>query len=482
MNAAVEIVFSEPMDLVGVATAPEQRQLISELARTRTKFAALAHELRAMEGELEALAPQRKQHQLAMDACASLEKLAESGAADLFWGDSASAEQGAERIQRARSRLARFEERVNRVEGRQAALMEQIQQQSDLIEAIEHALFEAQDEEERLKHEWAIEREISELPRKLIMLWTHDGEDDRRFRKSLATALLFCVLFTAIISQIDLPAQVNADGAQVPEHVVRLLMEEQPTPPPPPPREEIKPKVREQVAEQIPETKPVPQRVARVEEKVPEETTPQEPPAQEQGILAFRAKLAAANDDQVVGRLGSQARIDNADYNSAGRAERSMLTTSAPGSSGGINLASLSRGVGGGNGNGGGMAGVQVTRASSAIAATGVPGGDRPLSGDSATAGRTDEEIQIVFDRYKAALYRLYNKELRKDPTLRGQVILRLTIEPDGSVSSCELKATDMNAPELTAQVVERVKAFDFGAKAVPAITIFYPIDFLPAA
>ena len=54
-----------------------------------------------------------------------------------------------------------------------------------------------------------------------------------------------------------------------------------------------------------------------------------------------------------------------------------------------------------------------------------------------------------MFDRYKAALYRLYNRELRKDPSLRGQMVLRLTIEPDGSVSMCELQASDMNAPEL---------------------------------
>jgi hypothetical protein len=211
-----------------------------------------------------------------------------------------------------------------------------------------------------------------------------------------------------------------------------------------------------------------------------EELAPKEPEAKDQGILAFRERLAAAQDDQVVGRLGLQASIDNSDY--TGRAQRSMLTTSAPGSSGGINLASLSRGVGNGNGKGGGMAGVAVTRASSAIAAIGTPGGDRPLGNQAGTAGRTDEEIQIVFDRYKSALYRLYNKELRRDPTLRGQVILKLTIEPDGSVSLCELKSSDMNAPELTAQVVERVKGFDFGAKAVPAITILYPIDFLPAA
>ena len=99
-----------------------------------------------------------------------------------------------------------------------------------------------------------------------------------------------------------------------------------------------------------------------------------------------------------------------------------------------------------------------------------------------AAAGRTDEEIQIVFDRYKAALYRMYNRELRKDPTLRGQIVLRLTIEPDGSVSMCELQSSSMDAPELAASVVARVRTFDFGAKEdIVAVTIVYPIDFLPA-
>ena len=122
------------------------------------------------------------------------------------------------------------------------------------------------------------------------------------------------------------------------------------------------------------------------------------------------------------------------------------------------------------------------TRATSAIAAIGGGGADRPLASGGPGLARTDEEIQIVFDRYKAALYRLYNRELRKDPTLRGQMVLRLTIEPDGSVSMCMLQSSDMNAPELSAQVVDRVRTIDFGAKEVQAITIVYPIDFLPAA
>ena len=88
-----------------------------------------------------------------------------------------------------------------------------------------------------------------------------------------------------------------------------------------------------------------------------------------------------------------------------------------------------------------------------------------------------------MFDRYKAALYRIYNRELRKNPTLQGKVVLRLTIEPDGSVSSCKIESSDMEAPALEAKIVGRVEKFNFGPKeGVPAITILYPIDFLPAS
>jgi hypothetical protein len=62
-------------------------------------------------------------------------------------------------------------------------------------------------------------------------------------------------------------------------------------------------------------------------------------------------------------------------------------------------------------------------------------------------------------------------------------MVLRLTIEPDGKVSMCELQSTDMDAPDLAALVVARVLRMNFGAKeGVQALTIVYPIDFLPAA
>jgi len=113
----------------------------------------------------------------------------------------------------------------------------------------------------------------------------------------------------------------------------------------------------------------------------------------------------------------------------------------------------------------------------------GIGGGDgRPKAHSGPGASRTDEEIQIVFDRYKSAFYRDYNRTLRINPTLQGKMVLRLTIEPDGSVSMCQLQSTDMDAPDLVTQVVNRVKTINFGPKdGVQAVTISYPIDFLPA-
>jgi hypothetical protein len=214
------------------------------------------------------------------------------------------------------------------------------------------------------------------------------------------------------------------------------------------------------------------------------------------GILAFKEKFASLAQDTLAPRLGADARYGAAD--DVGRpSSRSGLTTNSPGSSGGINVASLGRSVGGGGGGGrggtggggggggngfggsGGGPGVAVTKATSAITAIG--GGDRPKAHGGPGASRTDEEIQIVFDKYKASFYRLYNRALRNDPTLKGQMVLRLTIEPDGSVSMCKLQSSDMNAPDLGEQVVNITKTINFGAKEVLAVTIVYPIDFLPA-
>jgi outer membrane biosynthesis protein TonB len=327
-------------------------------------------------------------------------------------------------------------------------------------------VLEAQWQEEQRKLEWKIERDIGPLPaRPSLMPWTRGGEDDQRFRKSLAASLLLSLLLGLLLPLIDLPIPERLTVVEVPERLTRLLREERRSPPPPPAVAQTKPeKLKPEVSEETPAPEPK-----------PEQKTAKKP-AKPRGILAFREQFSGLAANAPAARLGAKARVTDEGAAGSARPERSMVTTMAAQSSGGIHLSSLSRDVGGG---GDGIAGVAVARATSSIGS--IDGSDRPLSGGPGP-GRTDEEIQIVFDRHKAALYRLYNRELRKNPTLQGQMVLRLTIEPDGSVSLCELQSTDMKAPQLSAQVLARVRTLDFGAKeGIPAVTILYPIDFLPA-
>jgi hypothetical protein len=209
---------------------------------------------------------------------------------------------------------------------------------------------------------------------------------------------------------------------------------------------------------------------------------PQPQPVAKAGILAFKDQFASVAQNKTAPRLGADARyVEAGDAGQPSPSSRSTLTDGAPGTSGGINAASLNRSVNsgaGGTGNGT-IPGVPPGRATSAIAS--IAAADRPKPQSEAVAPRTDEEIQIVFDRYKASFYRLYNRALRTDSALKGQIVLRLTIEPDGSVSMCRLQSSDMKAPDLADQVMNITRTINFGAKGGPAVTIVYPIDFLPA-
>ena len=455
----------------------KERSLRQQVSRSEAELDELERVLRELDAELEELAGRHHQFELLEKICASLEELDSLGEAHLFWSRR-SIEDPQERLRYARNQIHEFVGEVARVEGRREEIVEQIGAQNDALDYLHYDLQDVIEEEERRQSEWLVERDESALPyRAQIMPWTRDNEEDQRARRSVLSSLAASLAVAFMLSVIAIPIKERETEIELPERVAKLVRQER-TPPPPEPVQE--PIVEEEPPEPEPEPEPEDKPVPEVSEE-PMLAQTAEPDTKEQvrsrGILAFRDSFASRANLRPTAQLGSQARISNAGENAVGRPERLMVTTSAPGSSGGINLADISRDVGGGGGD---LDGVAVSRVASSIG--GAEGFDRPLAG-GAPAGRTDEEIQIVFDRYKAALYRLYNRELRKDPTLRGQLVLRLTIEPDGSVSLCELHSSDMDAPTLASQVVSRVRTFDFGAKEdIVAVTIIYPIDFLPAA
>ena len=458
----------------------EERKLLGEIAISERDLGSLEAELKAADKEREALIRKGHQVEALIRVCGSLEELDDLGARHLFWGDESDVDSHTEQLERARQRIADFAREVERAEEHRQAIIDKIGVQNLVLDSLDTYLRDAMEREESRRAEWIVEGEPRKLPyRPQIMPWARGAEEDKRFRQSLVATVLICILLSLLLPMIDLPIPLRSKLTELPERVANVIREDLKPPPPPPPApvEELVPE-KEPIEAELVEEQPLEESVEAPDTPAVAET--EQPETREQvkakGILAFRDSFASRALDRSSAQLGSQASVRNAGEDAVGRPERSMVTTSAPGSSGGINLANLSRDVGSG---GQGIEGVEVTRVASAIG-TG-EGPDRPLSAGM-SAGRTDEEIQIVFDRYKAALYRLYNRELRKDPTLRGQLVLRLTIEPDGSVSLCEVQSSDMDAPVLAQQVADRVRGFDFGAKEdISAVTIIYPIDFLPA-
>jgi hypothetical protein len=500
----------------------EEQQLHAQADQLRGKLEGLTADLRVVDEELESLAPQRKHHELLDQACSSLEELSELGVASLFWGDGIDPRGVSEQLRGVRSRVDAFKAELGKLDERRQAIRNRIGNEEQGLEVLSEELYYLREEEERRKLEWQVERDVSPVPRRIqAMAWARGGEDDKRFRKSLAAMLLASLVLGLLFPRIALPLtdRFEKDDA-LPRRLAQFIRQEQTIAIPPPsvvggdqPEQETQ--EQEEPEPDVPEESPEAAETETAAGGVPEPSepaglagpiAPEEPlgappgpptrRAASAGILAFQEQIASLAQDPVAPRLGANARFGDADEASVeSSASRSLLTSNTPGTSGGIDVSALSRNVRGGaggggggggggtGGGGGGMPGVDIGRATSSIAGIG-GGGSRPrASGSGPALSRTDEEIQIVFDRHKAEFYRFYNRELRNNPTLQGQMVLRLTIEPDGSVSMCVLQSTDMDAPNLADQVVNRVRTIDFGAKeGVQALTIVYPIDFLPAS
>jgi TonB family protein len=158
--------------------------------------------------------------------------------------------------------------------------------------------------------------------------------------------------------------------------------------------------------------------------------------------------------------------------------DRSILTARARTGSGGIAVDAASRGFGGGAV---GLKGVSTTTVASGIATAADAAPEAQRSGRSARSARTREEIELVFDKNKSAIYALYSRALRENPALQGKVVLEVTIAPSGEVTECRVVSSDLGDAELERKLVARVKLFRFEDRDVAVMTTTKPIEFFPA-
>jgi TonB family protein len=303
---------------------------------------------------------------------------------------------------------------------------------------------------------------------------TAGSGQERRFKRVLGITFLIAILLGIVWPFIPVPEPDPMEIIEIPPRLAQLMLEEKPLPPPPPPEPEPE--------EPEPEDEPEPEQVAEAEPEPEAEPIPEPEPdrtevARQQAqaaLMPFTEDLATLVDKDLLDSVEDQQLT--ASVAETRRNERSMITSKVGVSSGGINTASMSRNTGGTT-----IAGRSTTQVASPVAGLAQSAGGARRTGTSGKASRSREEIELVFDRNKGAIFALYNRALRNDPTLEGKLVLRLTIAPSGEVTLCEIVSSELGNPDLERKLVLRVKQFRFESRDVEAITTTKPIDFFPA-
>ncbi len=309
--------------------------------------------------------------------------------------------------------------------------------------------------------------------RTYALAWDTSFDQDDQFRDILKRVCLTVLALAIVLTLLPVPELARDRVEEVPERFAKLLLD-RPKPPPPPPvvrqpepekPEPIEKKPVEKKAEvKKPEPKPVVDKAAEARKK-----------ASVAGLLPFVDQLKDLRDNEAVASVRNQRNLAGA-AGSAARAERALITSRAGTASGGINTAAMSRDTGGA-----GLAGRETTEVSSTVAGLDAQRPEADRVGDTNRPARSREEIEMIFDQNKGAIYALYNRALRRDPGLQGKLVLRLTIEPSGAVSLVEIVSSEFDDDELERKLVQRIKLFRFLEKDVAPVTTTKPIDFFPA-
>jgi len=291
------------------------------------------------------------------------------------------------------------------------------------------------------------------------LAWDGDPDSSRRFRRILRTLLVIAAILGVLFPLLPTPAPTEVE-TEIPPQLARIMIEK--LKPPAPPKPIAKPKVtaKPAVKEAV---RPAPERTDLARERA------------QHSIDKFKDQLAELRQQMadtpvetrnLTGVVGAQS-----------HAERSLITARAGEGSAGITSAPMSRGFGGGAGS---LHGPDAAKVTSSIMQSGL-NARSPSAGRGGAAGRSEEEIATVFDRNKGAIYALYERALRMNPTLQGKLVLQFTIAPSGAVTRCRVVSSELHDPALEHEIVARVMLFRFEPEKVDPTTATKPIDFFPA-
>ncbi len=317
--------------------------------------------------------------------------------------------------------------------------------------------------------------------------WNQEAGERRRLLVVSSLVVPLFLVAAAYITWIELPEQDRKERETLPPQLAKLIVEQKEPPPPPelkaPEPEPEKPEPEEQkVAEPepqveppAPEPEPEPEPEPQVAEK-PEPTQQDVEKAREKarntGILAMGDELSKLS------ALGKSVKLDAPSTVTAEPIARKTADTLAQkantGRSSGVDESGLTRET-----REVALAErqrAQVEEAEEVVAQAKAAEREQ----QAAASKRSREELRRTMDANKSAIYSIYNRELRRKPSLQGSVTPELVIEESGAVSSCSVVESTLNEPALEKKICNRLRLVDFGARpGVDRTTIRYPIELL---
>ena len=372
--------------------------------------------------------------------------------------------------------------------------------------------------------------------RQPVLAWANAPDDEARFRRIFVQVAVLCLGLGLVTHFVTLPERQPDEAQALPAPMAQLLLDKDkaaappPKPPAPTQAEQAQKAPVKQPPENAPPTPPkeaarpapapagkknaapVPEARQPVEGKPPGEIGEARRRASGVGLLAMKDQLAALQGAPAAVQLkevtpgpgvGTSKGVGVGAGTQPGLPDRALITSTATGGSGGINTAGLSKdtgggglagrsttlvagvaggGGGGGPGGGGGKGGTGGNGAGgTGTGGNGTGAGGSVQRGHSGKAARSLEEIRLVFERNKGAIYAIYNRALREDPSLQGKVVVELRIAPSGQVTGCTLVSSELKTPELEQKLLARIRQFDFGTKDVDEMVVKWPLDFLPS-
>lgn len=309
----------------------------------------------------------------------------------------------------------------------------------------------------------------------LQLPWYSSLDEDARFKKVLMVGFGVFIVLAILIQIFKAPPLTREERETLPPQLARVVLEKKeipkpPPPPPPKPREEEKP---EPVEEKPPEEKPPEPEPEPPKPKPVDRVAEAKEKAATSGLLQFQDDLADMRDALDIAKVdtGNLTRGDQA----AAKVDRSVITSGAKSTSGGINTAALSRDTGGVA-----LSGRETTKVESTLAERTGTGNEGGGEGGDRSGTRSDEEIRQMIDRNKAAIFAIYNRALRRDPTLQGKFTVQLTIEASGQISDVKIMASDLADPDLENKLIARIRLIAFNPTGGAQTIRNYTFDFLP--